>query len=298
MCDIVVKYEGMHKEKQMEKIGLFIDSTTLTRDDIIKYPFIKVAPLGVTIDGVDFIEPDLSTEDMHVYLHSAKKMTTSQPSPGDFLKRYQEYFDEGYTHVLVIVLSEKISGTYQSALIAKTMIDFELEVSVHSPKVASYGVALGIPLLADMIENKKPFADIIARYQVLYDDAQVLFTLSDLMHLFRGGRLSKVSALLGTVLRIKPIIEMIDGKLQLTRKERTNNACYEYFMEVIEKAQAKYNKVYLDIITLDRLEIAEKIKNEVLSKYPNTTIHMTDYVSPVFFVHLGDQGFGIAIIGE
>lgn len=282
----------------MEKIGILIDSTTLTRTDFKDYPFIKVASLAVTIDGESHLETELSTEAMIHHLHTAKKMTTSQPSPGDYLTLYQEFFNEGYTHVLVVTLSEKISGTYQSALIAKTMVDFPLEISIHSPQVASFGIANGLPMLLAMVIDKKPFADIVERYYQLFQDATVMFTLSDLMHLFRGGRLSRVQALLGTVLRIKPIVEMIDGKLQLTRKERTNLACYEYFMNVIKDYNEKYDKVYLDIIQLNRQEWAEKMKTEVMEKYPKTQIHMTEYVSPVFFVHLGDQGFGLAIVAE
>ncbi|MBU1145245.1 MAG: DegV family protein [Firmicutes bacterium] len=282
----------------MEKIGLLIDSTTLTREEIANYPFVKVAPLGVTIDGIDYIEPDLSTEDMKKYLHTAKKMTTSQPSPGKFLKLYQEYFNEGYTHVLVVTLSEKLSGTYQSAMIAKTMVDFDLEISVHSAKIASFGVALGVNLLSQMIEEGTTFLKLTARYQALFNNTVLMFTLADLMHLFRGGRLSKVQALLGTVLRIKPIVEMIEGKLQLTKKERTNIACYDYFMTFIKDFYEKYDHVYVDIIHMNRIEWAEKMKNEINEKYPKIQLHLTDYVSPVFFVHLGDQGFGIAIVAE
>jgi len=281
----------------MEKIGLLIDTTSLTREDIKQYDFIKVAPLGVTIDGKIYQEPDLSYDDMMKYLSEGRKMMTSQPSPGEFLKLFEEYHQEGYTHVFVITLSEKISGTYQSAVIAKSMIDFPMEISVHAPKVASFGVALGIAILADEIKNGITFDDLVKKYETVFANAHVMFTLSNLMHLFRGGRLSKVAALIGTVLRIKPIVEMIDGKLQLTKKERTNIACYEIFMETIKKYVDQYKTVYLDIVQLNRPEWGDKLKEAVIEKYPNVIINMSAAVSPVFLVHLGDQGFGIAILG-
>jgi len=281
----------------MEKIGLLIDTTSLTRNDIKQYDFIKVAPLGVTIDGKIFQEPDLSYADMMKYLSEGRKMMTSQPSPGEFLKLFEEYHLEGYTHVFVITLSEKISGTYQSAVIAKSMIEYPMEISVHAPKVASFGVALGIAILAKEIKNVMTFKALENRYEEVYSNAHVMFTLSNLMHLFRGGRLSKVAALLGTVLRIKPIVEMIDGKLQLTRKERTNIACYDIFMETVKKYVDQYKTVYLDIVQLNRPEWGDKLKEAVNEKYPNVIINMSAAVSPVFLVHLGDQGFGIAILG-
>jgi len=281
----------------MEKIGLLIDTTSLTRKDILQYEFIKVAPLGVTVEGVLYQEPDLSYDDMMKHLSEGKKMMTSQPAPGEFLKLYDEYHQMGYTHVMVVTLSEKISGTYQSAVIAKSMVDYPMEISVHSPKVASFGVALGIAILAEDIKNGISFAALEEKYLKVYENAHVMFTLSNLMHLFRGGRLSKVAALLGTVLRIKPIVEMIDGKLQLTKKERTNLACFNIFMESIKEYVGKYDKVYIDIVQLNRPEWADKLKAEVNEKYPHVVINMSAAVSPVFLVHLGDQGFGIAILG-
>ncbi len=282
----------------MEKIGLLIDTTSYTRDDLLNRSIIKAAPLGVSIDGVLYKEPDLSFETMMKYLSEGRKMMTSQPSPGEFLHLYEAYYKEGYTHIFVVALSEKVSGTYQSAVLAKSLVDFPITISVHSPKVASFGVALGLPILAEAIEKGISFDALEALYTKTYANAHVMFTLSNLMHLFRGGRLSRVAALLGTVLRIKPVIEMIDGKLELTRKERTNNQCFDYFMETIKKYHDKYQTIRLDIIQLQRPEWAEKIKEAVEEMYPNISIHMTNYISPVFSVHLGDQGFGIAILGE
>jgi DegV family protein with EDD domain len=281
----------------MGKIGLLIDSTSLTRVELDKYEFIKTAQLNVTVEGKQYKEQELSTENMYEYLRLGKKMTTSQPSPGEILEIYNQYYEEGYTNVLVVTLSEKISGTYQSAMIAKTMFDKPMELSVHAPLLASFGVANGVAVIAEAIEKGQSFAEITDLYYKLFKNADLLFTLSNLMHLFRGGRLSRVQALLGTVLRIKPIIQMIDGKLHLVKKERTNIACYQHFMDIIADYNQKHKTVYLDIIDLNSEEWSSKMRAEVEQKYPNTKIILTKYVSPVFFVHLGDKGFGIAIIG-
>jgi DegV family protein with EDD domain len=282
----------------MEKIGLLLDSTTLTREDIRNKKNVKVVSLNVTIDGVDQPELSLSTAQIVEKLHTAKKLSTSQPSPGSFSEKYEEFYKEGYTHVLVVCISSAISGTYQSALIAKSLIDFPLTIEVRSPKVASFGIALGIPLLGDMIEKGKTFQEVLKRYETIYAEAAVMFTLSDLMHLFRGGRLGMVAAFLGTVLRIKPIVEMVNGKLVLTKKERTNLACFDYFMEKVKHYADKFQNVYVDIIQLNRPEWAEKLDVAIKERFPKISIHHTTYVSPVFFIHLGDQGFGLSIIGE
>jgi DegV family protein with EDD domain len=178
------------------------------------------------------------------------------------------------------------------------MIDFNLEVSVHSPESASFGLALGANKIIEMIEAGDKYDDIIARYYKLFEHPVISFTLGDLKHLFKGGRLNRIQAFIGTVLRIKPIVEMVDGKLELVKKERTNIACYDYFIDKIDKAVTKFKKVYLDIIDLNMAEWSQKLRDEVEKKYPNVEINMTKYVSPVFFVHLGNKGYGIALLTE
>jgi len=282
----------------MEKIGLLIDSTTLTRKEFNDYDFIKVAQLKVQIDENNYDEKDLSKNQMLMYIEEGKKFLTSQPSPAEFLDAYQAFYDEGYTHVITIVLSHKVSGTYQSALIGKSMIDFDIEVDVHSPTVASFGVANGVKFIADDILEGKTFTQVTKRYHTLFKEPLVAFTLGDLKNLFRGGRLNRVQAFIGKILRVKPIIEMIDGKLELVRKERTNIACLEFFIEKIDYYVNKYKQVYLDIIDINMTDLSIKLLDYVKENFKNVKIHLTDYMSPVFYSHLGDKGFGIGIVAE
>jgi DegV family protein with EDD domain len=282
----------------MEKIGLLIDSTTHTREELKNYDFIKTAQLKVVIDNKEYRENELSREDMEKYLSGSHKMLTSQPAPVDFLELYKEFKEEGYTHVMVVVLSEKISGTYQSALIGKTLLeDNGMEISIHSPKTASFGIANGIEIIAEEIKKGKSFSEIIDLFYKVFQEPLVTFTLGNLLHLFKGGRLNRIQALFGVVLRIKPIIEMIEGKLELVTKTRTNKACYEIFIEKIKYYQEKYNNVHVDIIDINMPEWSEKIETYLKKEMPNIKIHRTDYVSPVFFVHLGNKGFGISVVG-
>jgi DegV family protein with EDD domain len=281
-----------------EKIGILIDSTSLTRPDLLSHPFVKVVDLKVILDGTEYEEHQLPKEIMLEKLHTTRKMSTSQPAPGTFLERYEEFYREGYTHVLVVVLSSAISGTYQSALLGKSMVDFPLEIEVRSPKVASFGVALGIARLCEAVENHIAFSALINQYESTYKDATLMFTLSNLMNLFKGGRLGIVSALLGMVLRIKPIIEMNGGKLELAKKERTNHGCFEHFMAKIQAFAQNHQTVYIDVITINREEWAKKMVDAIHETVPRAIVRVTDYLSPVFYVHLGDQGFGFAILGE
>jgi len=282
----------------MEKIGLLIDSTTLTRKDLDEYKFIKVVQLKVQVNDHHYDELDITRQEMELYLVEGKKMLTSQPSPAEFLAVYRQFHEEGYTHVITVVLSHKISGTYQSALIGKSLIDFDLSVDVHSPNTASFGVALGVKQIAEAIKRGESFEKVTTYYHTIFENPTVIFTLGDLMNLFRGGRLNRVQALLGKILRVKPVIEMIDGKLELVRKERTNIACMDFFINRITDYVNRYKKVYIDIISINMPEWAGKLLDEVKAKFSKVDIHLTDYLSPVFYTHLGNKGFGIAVVTE
>ncbi|QWC00070.1 DegV family protein [Mycoplasmatota bacterium] len=280
----------------MDKIGLLIDSTTHTSEELTSYDFIKSVYLKVVIDDEEYLEKDLSKEQMESYIQNSTKMLTSQPAPTDFVDAINEFHKEGYTHVIVVVLSDKISGTFQSALLAKNLVEVDIEVSVHSPQAASFGVANGLRILAKEIKAGLNFEQVMKLYYKLFEEPFIAFTLSNLKHLFKGGRLNRVQALIGTVLRIKPIVQMVDGKLKMVQKERTNIACQEFFMDKIDYYVNKYENVYLDIINLNMEKWGQSLKDAVEAKYSNVHIHTTDYVSPVFYVHLGNKGFGISII--
>lgn len=282
----------------MEKIGLLIDSTSITREDLTTYEFVKVAQLQVQVDDDNYKENQLSEKEMLTYLNENKKFLTSQPSPDDFLNLYKEYKEQGYTHVITVVLSHKLSGTYQSAMLAKSMIDFNIEIDIHAPISASFGVALGVKLLAEMIDEGKSYDEITKRYHSLFQEPTVAFTLGDLKNLLRGGRLNKIQAFVGKILRIKPVIEMINGKLELVKKERSNIGCIKHFMEKIDYYAKKFKNVYLDIINIGMDEWSNKLLETVKENYKNIKIHLTNTLSPVFYSHLGDKGFGIAIVAE
>ncbi|MBN2877961.1 MAG: DegV family protein [Bacilli bacterium] len=282
----------------MNKIGLLLDSTTLTRLDLNEYDFIKFVQLKVQVDHETFDENQLTSSEMEQYIDEGKKFLTSQPSPAEFLEAFKQFHNEGYTHVVVVVLSHKLSGTYQSALIAKSMTDCEMEIDVHGPKTASFGLALGAKQLAETIKGGADIDAINARYHSIFQDPLISFTLGDLTHLYHGGRLNRVQAFIGKILRIKPVIEMVDGKLELVEKKRKNIDCFDHFVNKIKSYVSKYKKVYLDIINLNMEEWSTKLLEFVKENFKNIDIHLTDFVSPVFYSHLGNKGFGISIVAE
>lgn len=280
----------------MEKIAFVIDSTVYLPQEIIKENDIKVVSLNV-IDGEETLkELDVDNDFVFKRQNENARLTTSQPSPAEFLETYQQCFEEGYTKVLALVLSKAISGTYQSAILAKSMLDKPEDVHVLDTSMAAYGNELIALEVIELIRNAKPLKEIIKRAEAIIDNTYLYFTVENLFSLQKGGRLSKVQAVIGTVLKVKPVIKMIEGKLKLTHKERTFKKLYPYFIEQVQQDPNMSEKKTLHVRLIERnsLENLNELKSLLESTFKNIVITTTDYIGPVFSIHVGNKGFGLA----
>ncbi len=277
----------------MERYALVIDSTIYLSMEEIKEYNIKRVSLNI-IDGEDtFKELDVSPNFIYERLDKGHKITTSQPSPGEFLDAYEELLKEGYEKVFVVCLSDKISGTYQSATLAKNMMDNPESIYVFNSNLAAFGNEMIALKVIEMIHNKKDFVVIIKRINKLISSTKLIFTLENLISLLRSGRLSRTKAAIGTVLRIKPLIQMVEGKLDLFKSARTQKKVVE---EIVEKMKetTKGCKVIWARILAHNTEHGMALKNELEKVFNNIKISYTENLGPIFCLHLGKKGYGIS----
>ncbi|QVK20155.1 DegV family protein [Mycoplasmatota bacterium] len=281
----------------MRRIAIIIDSTCYLDEKFIKENNIEVVSLNVIIDGVSYKETDIDNKVVFDSLKENKKVSTAQVAPGLFVEAYNKLIDEGVEDILVFPISSGLSGTYQAACIAKKMV--EGNIHIFDSKVAAYGVELIVLQVVELINQNKSNEEVIERAKLFTSNGHVLFTLTTLDHVVRGGRISKMSALIGNTLRIKPVIEMIDGKLEVTKKSRTNKRIIDNFIvEELYKESLKFKRMYLRIINLKQEDIALEIEHKILNKIPNIEVSHTNYIGPVFSYHLGDEGYGITWTAE
>lgn len=279
----------------MKKYAIVTDSTTyLTDEEFDKYG-IKRASLNI-IEGENVYE-ELKVNNDFVYeqFDQGNSLTTSQPSPGQFLQIYEELLKKGYEKIFVLVISEKLSGTYQSAKISINMLDNPKLVHLFDSNMAAFGNELLVLQLMDMINDDKDETYIIDKMEKFMKNTGLIFTSEDLISLIRSGRLSKAKAMIGKVLRVKPVVKMVKGKLDLLASSRTNKKAIEIIKHYLdEKIKPGYKKLHIRICSHNSMEFAMILKEEVLSKYENIEITVSKYIGPVFNVHLGPKGYGIA----
>jgi DegV family protein with EDD domain len=283
----------------MKKYAIVTDSTTYFTKEDFKNNGIKQVSLNI-IEG-DNAYRELDVENSFVYEQFDKgyKLTTSQPSPGEYLALYEDLIKEGVEKIFVLVISEPLSGTFQSAKIAKNMLDNPDMIHLFESNMAAFGNEMLLLELVKMTDQELPADEIIARIEKLMTKTGLVFTSEDLVSLIRSGRLSKAKAMIGTVLRVKPIVKMAKGKLDLLASSRTNKKALDIITKYMHEAIVEdYKKLHVRICSHNSIEFATKLKESIKEKYKNVELTFSEYIGPVFNVHLGPKGYGVSWMAE
>ncbi len=279
----------------MSKYRILIDSTTYLPKEVIEDNHIKVVSLMVsTDDGQSFKEVDISREYIIDKRNQGAKFKTSQPAPGTFLKAYQEMFETGTEKIFYIGLSKGLSGTYQAAKLARDMLDNPQDVHCFDTNQAAYGNEMLTYYLIDLIKQDLDAKEIIDKMDEAIASVHLLFTVENLFSLVKGGRLTVAKALIGSVLRVKPIVQTNNGKLELYQSKRTYKKVYDVMISDIQAAYDDNKEMYITVTHTYSKDRAEKLKEIIEETFPKAKVRFTDLLGPVLTIHVGNKGFGIA----
>lgn len=282
----------------MNKYSIVIDSTVYLAKEIIEKHKISVVSLNVT-DGIDtYPEVEVDNEFIWERQDQGTRWKTSQPAPGDFLETFNRLVQEGTEEIFCVLLSKNISGTYQSALLAKNMFAEPEKIHLFDTMLCAYGTEMIAIELIDMIEQQKTRDEILTRIHHIISTSHQMFTVENLFSLTKGGRLSITKAAIGTVLRVKPVVEVIEGKLELVKSERTFKKIHNYFVESIRKSLEGQTIVTFYVTSQNSLESALSVQEDLLTAFPGSKITFTEYLGPVFSIHIGKKGYGISWFTE
>lgn len=282
----------------MKKYAIVIDSTVYLTEKQVKDNDLIVVSLNV-VEG-DISKREVDVDNDYIFNRQAKgaSFTTSQPSPGEFLENYEALISKGYEKVFVVCLSKNISGTYQSANLAKNMLDKPDSVYIFDTMLAAFGTEMIAEQVIKMVNNGNNADDIIKRIDHIISTSGQMFTVENLFSLVKGGRISNTSAAIGTVLRIKPIIKIINGKLEVVNKERTYKKVHKYMVQNIIEDSKGYENITFRVTSHNSLDSAEALLQVIKENFPKSKVVFTDYLGPVFCIHIGKKGYGLSWFAE
>lgn len=217
----------------MSQIVILTDSTAYLPTTYCEENNVHVAPLSVIFDEEAYREGiDISVPDFYERIQTGSLPTTSQPNIGDLVDAF-EGLPAG-TDIIGITLSSGISGTYQALHTINMMVE---HVQVHpiDSRISCMPQAFLVKEAVRMRDAGATAAEIVSRLEELKEVIRAYFVVDDLEHLQRGGRLSMTQAVVGSFLKIKPVLHFVDGKIVPFEKIRTFKRAVKRIEEMMEE---------------------------------------------------------------
>ncbi len=279
-----------------EKIGLVVCGNSGVDYMKLDYP-VKMIRSTLNLGGKEYEDyVDIQAKEFYDIINANPEidLSTSQTSTGKIASVYEELKDEGYTDVIAVVISSKLSGTYQGAVLAKDMVP-GINVYVIDSRSVSYGEAFLVLEAIKMIKNGSKVRDIIDKLEKTRDHIYIYVLVDTLKFLVKNGRLSAASGFLGTLLKIKPLLHVQrDGSLVPFEKIRTTSKAQARLVEVI-KHDIEGKNVVMFIAFTNNEEKAKEIKQQILGFRPDIVVELVP-LTPVVGAHAGPGTLGVGYI--
>jgi DegV family protein with EDD domain len=217
--------------------------------------------------------------------------TTSQPSVGQFMEFFQQVAETAET-IVGIFISEALSGTMDSAHAAAKELS-NIPIELVDSKSAAMGLALIVTRAARMADDGLDYKEIAEKARGLVPKIRLLFVVDTLEYLHRGGRIGGAQRLVGSVLSIKPILHLVDGKIESFESVRTRKKAVARLMAVVGEESDWGQQMHYGVLDAAAPETADKMYEEIKGHGEPAEL-LRSGISPVIGTHTGPGAVGIA----
>lgn len=273
----------------MGKVRIVADSTSDIPAEVRERLDIYTVPLKVLFGEETYTDSvTIQADEFYEKLKASPVLpTTSQPSPAEFGELYERLLDEdSESPIISIHLASILSGTYQSAFIAESMLERDSDITVVDSKSASYGIGLQVIKAAEMAQAGESKERILEEIERIQKDLQIYFLVDSLEFLHKGGRIGRASALIGSILNIKPILSLDEnGGVYSVDKVRGSKKAMARIAEML-KEKFGNDPVGFVLAKTDNQELADELGSRVKEAL---NVKKMDYatVGAVIGVHTG-----------
>jgi DegV family protein with EDD domain len=214
---------------------------------------------------------------------------TSAPSPGAFRSAFEAAADDGADEILCLTISAGVSATYQSALAGADAMGERIPVKVVDTRFVTMGQGLLCLSAAELAETGASLDAVASRVDYLIARTRVLGVVGTLDHLQRGGRIGGAAALVGSLLSVKPVIEVKDGVVEQESRQRTRTRALDYLVTKC-RADAPFERIALAGGEADDLDQVAARLSDVETRHPLLVVDL----GPVVGTHAGPGTVGVA----
>jgi len=275
------------------KIAILTDSCSDVPQNLLERFGIYLLALSINYkdksyrDGIDITPAEVYENLENEIPH------TSLPSMGEIHETIEKIIADGYSQIIIPVISSGLSGTYNA--FKSVCEDFK---NIKTAVIDTKNIALGSGFLsiyaAQLVEKNLSFEEIVSKLEEKIKDSHMYYSIQTLHYLVKGGRLGRVEGMLGSLLQIKPIIACdVDGIYYTVEKVRGRKQCINKLMEIVQEEIKDKKNYYLAISHGYAQEEADKVKEKMKPYIDKATLFVEGQISPALGVHTGPGLIGI-----
>ncbi len=267
-------------------IAWIVDSTAYVSEELKQHPDFFLVPLNIHFGEDQFVDGvDLTPEQLYDKIKDAKEFPkSSQPSAGEFAERYK-VISEQYEQAIAVHVSSKLSGTLVASTSGSEIAGFP--ITFIDSLSLSYGITGLIEKGMDMYANGASVPEIKDKLDKMAGTVHNYILIGKLDQLYKGGRMSGVQFFIGSLLKVKPIVQISkEGELIAFDKVRSEKKALQYLIDrVVAGHHAGRKKIYL--MQGNVMDQAVLLKNMIVEQVPDLEVEIGD-ISSVLAVHAGE----------
>ena len=274
-------------------VKIITDSTSDITSDMAKELGVTVVPLTVSFGHESFLDRlEITTDEFYRRLTSEDILPkTTQPPPGAFVDVYNKLAEET-DEILVIVISGKLSGTYQSAINAKGMVKGKCRIEVIDSLSVAMGLGLIVIAAAKVAQAGAKLDEVIDAVKKRIPRSHPVMAFDTLKYLAKGGRIGKAQGLLGAMLSIKPILTVKDGEMAPLKRVRSRAAGEDYLYNFVAGFSNIEELAVEHATTPDE---SDELVERLSSFYPKERIYRST-ISPVLGTYAGPNVLTVTVL--
>ncbi len=280
----------------MTTIKIVTDSSCTMEPAVRDRLNIHVVPLSVMIDGVLYRDDDtLTGEKFMSMMASAKELPkTSQPPIGEFVELYDKLGEDG-SHVISIHMTHGLSGTVEAARQASNLS--KTEVTIIDSDTTDQGLSFQVIRAAEMAAAGEDLDTILAKVYEIRENTKLYIGLSTLDNLVKGGRISRATGILSSILNMKIVMDFDHSELIPVVKGRGGKTFTKWFDSFKDELKKLPNVKQIGISHSEGLALAEEFKKQLQALYPQMQIPVL-HTTPIIATHTGKGAFAITYYTE
>ena len=251
----------------MGKIRIVTDTTAVLPQEYAVAHHVEVVPQIILFGQESFQEEyELSFSEFIRRLRSSPELPkTAAPEPGVLIEAFKRQLAEAET-VIALHPSTDVSGTVRSAITAKEEAFPDADIRVLDTRTVGSNLASMVMDAVEWAEGGVPADEIMSRLEAMIPCSRIYFLVATLEYLRKGGRIGGASALVGSMLQIKPILQLKDGRVEPLERVRTHHHALERLKELVIEQCPRSPSAHLSVMNADELEAAKRMAEELGSK--------------------------------